>query len=45
MKNEGKPLLETLINSLKILPGVGDKTDKGWHFIYWKNREGAKNYH
>ncbi len=42
MKNE-EPLLETLINSLKILPGVGDKTAQRMAFhLVEKNREGAK---
>ena len=42
MKNE-EPLLETLINSLKILPGVGDKTAQRMAFhLLEKNREGAK---
>ena len=43
MKNE-EPL-ETLVNSLKILPGVGDKTAQRMAFhLLEKNREGA-NYH
>tara|TARA_Y100001935_G_C17112188_1_gene411404 strand:+ start:96 stop:695 length:600 start_codon:yes stop_codon:yes gene_type:complete len=36
-------LLETLINSLKILPGVGEKTAQRMAFhLLEKNREGAK---
>ncbi len=42
MMNENS-LLETLINSLKILPGVGEKTAQRMAFhLLEKNREGAK---
>ena len=45
MKNE-EPLLETLINSLKILPGVGDKTAQRMAFHLLKKIEKVqKNYH